>query len=228
MKKVAIVQSNYIPWKGYFDLIASVDEFIIYDEVQFTRRDWRNRNRIKTPNGTSWLTIPVETKGGYFQSIQNTRISQNNWREKHLASLAHNYRRAPYYNELKNFTETVYSQDSNNLSEVNIHIIKEICGFFEIKTKINLSSNYELSGDKSEKLASICEQSGADVYISGPNAKNYLDYQVFKKRKIKVDWFNYENYPVYQQLWGDFEHSVTILDLLYNCGPKSRKFMKYL
>ena len=189
-KRIAIVQSNYIPWKGYFDLIASVDEFILYDDVQYTRRDWRNRNLIKTPTGLTWLTVPVDVKGKYDQTIREARIA-GGWADKHWTTLTHNYGRAACFAEIAALLEPLYlDRDYDLLSDLNETFIAAICSYLGIGTRLSRSSVYELAGDKSERLASLCEQAGASVYISGPAAKTYLDETLFSDRGIAVEWFD--------------------------------------
>src|SRR5260221_12211734 len=145
MKKIAIVQSNYIPWKGYFDLINSVDEFILYDDMQFTRRDWRNRNKIKTKDGVQWVTIPVAVKGKYLQKINETQISEPDWGRRHLETLRANYLKSPYFHEYENLLRDLYlSNPSLYLSEVNYRFLKAICDLLGINTMISWSSDYEL------------------------------------------------------------------------------------
>lgn len=226
MKRIAILQSNYIPWKGYFDLIGAVDEFVIYDEMQYTRRDWRNRNQIKTPQGLKWLSVPVLVKGKYHQKISETEIDGDGWASNHWKSLEQNYRKAPYFSEISEWLYPLYSGSYRYLSELNMAFIQEICAYLEISTLITSSAQYSLSGEKSERLANICVQAGGNEYISGPSARNYMDESVFITKGLKLSWFNYEGYEEYPQLWGDFIHHVTILDLLFNCGKDSRKFMK--
>ena len=225
MKKIAILQSNYIPWIGYFDLIASVDEFIIYDSMQYTKRDWRNRNIIKTPQGNQWLSVPVQSKGQYFQSIFDTKIDGEKWQKDHWKAISMNYAKAPFFKEISKLIEPFYKLHYSHLSELNKSLILEICNYLDIQTNILDSSAFELEGDKSEKLLNICIQSGANSYLSGPSAKEYLDLDIFKKNKIKVEWFNYNNYQPYPQLWGDFEGGVSILDLLFNCGSSSKNYL---
>jgi len=228
-KKIAIIQSNYIPWKGYFDMIAAVDEFIQFDEVQYTKGDWRNRNKIKTPQGVQWLTVPVVVKGKYFQKIIETEIDGNYWTSLHWKSIVHNYRRATYFSEIASWLEPIYHEESfNHISQLNYHFIKSICQYLAIDTKITSSTEYHLTDGKTERLAYLCTQAGGTEYISGPAAKNYIDEKVFKDRDIKLTWFDYAGYPSYSQLWGDFVHEVTILDLLFNCGKKSSRYMRYV
>ncbi len=227
MKRVAIVQSNYIPWKGYFDLIAAVDEFILLDDVQFTRRDWRNRNLIKTPDGPKWLTIPVQVKGRYLQSIRETMIGDPGWPQQHWRSIALNYGRAPFFRETAEWLEPLYQAATfPDLSGVNRHFLRAICDRLGIATPLGSSSDHVLEGDPSERLASICAQAGAGVYLSGPAARAYLDEGAFARRGIEVRWFDYEGYRPYPQLWGPFEHKLSVLDLIFNTGPEARSFMK--
>lgn len=229
MRKVAIVQSNYIPWKGYFDMIAAVNEFILYDDMQYTRRDWRNRNQIKTPQGVQWLTVPVKVKGKYHQTIRATEIYGGNWAGAHCQAIARNYRRAPHFEEVAAIFEPLYLQHAYSLlSVLNRAFIEAICSYLGINTKISNSWDYTLMDGKTERLADLCAQAGGTVYISGPAAKGYIDEGVFSERGIKLTWFDYTGYPEYPQLWGDFTHGVTILDLLFNCGRDAPRYMKYI
>ena len=220
-KKVAIVQSNYIPWKGYFDLIDSVDEFILLDEVQFTRRDWRNRNRIKTKDGLQWLTIPVESKSGVLQKISETRVANHEWAAKHLGRIRHSYARAEHFRECDNFLEVLYGNcKSLNLSDINARFIRALCSILNIDTKITPSSEYRISSGKTERLVELCKQAGAETYFSGPAARSYLDERLFERERISVVWFEYTGYPEYPQLYPPFEHAVSVIDLLFNVGTK--------
>lgn len=228
MKKVAILQSNYVPWKGYFDMIAAVDEFILYDDMQFTRRDWRNRNLIKTPQGLSWLTVPVQVKGKYTQTIRETAIQGNDWAENHWKTLSLNYARAPHFASMRNVFAPLYARNYATLSELNRTFIEAICRQLGINTVVSNSWDYDLREGKSERLADLCLQAGATTYVSGPAAKDYLDVQVFQDRGLAVEWFGYEGYPTYRQLWDGFEHGVTILDLLFNCGYEAAQYMKFV
>uniref|UniRef100_A6VTI4 WbqC-like family protein n=1 Tax=Marinomonas sp. (strain MWYL1) TaxID=400668 RepID=A6VTI4_MARMS len=227
MKKIAILQSNYIPWKGYFDLINMVDEFVLYDDMQYTRRDWRNRNKIKTPQGLKWLTIPVEVKGKYFQKINETQISELDWAVKHWQTIKQFYSKTPYFKEYKDVFESFYLNTiETDLSKVNFNLIQIVSDILDIKTKLRWSSEFDLVDGQSEKLLSICQQAGANTYLSGPAAKDYFDESLAEKMGIKVEWMDYSGYPEYQQLHQPFEHGVTILDLIFNEGPNAIKFMK--
>lgn len=229
MKKIAISQSNYIPWKGYFDLIASVDEFILYDDMQYTRRDWRNRNQIKTPQGPVWLTVPVKVKGKYHQTIRETEIDGRDWAVAHWKSIVLNYKKAPYFEEVSSFLEPIYLNNAHDLlSPLNRELLEAICRYLGITTRITNSWEYELVDGKSERLAELCLQAGATDYVSGPAAKDYIVESVFSDRGLKLSWFDYRGYPEYPQLWGEFVHAVTVLDLLFNCGKGSPKFMRFV
>ncbi len=228
MKKIAILQSNYIPWKGYFDLIAAVDEFILYDDMQYTRRDWRNRNKIKTPQGLLWLTVPVKVKGKYFQEIKNTELDGMDWAKQHLRSLEQHYKKAAHFASVMELVTPLYMQEYTTISQLNTAFIKAICVYLGIDTKISMSSDYSLVEGKTERLANLCQQAGGSEYISGPAAKDYVVEDVFKDMAIKLTWFDYAGYPEYPQMWGDFEHGVSILDLLFTCGKDSPQYMRFV
>lgn len=228
MKKVAISQSNYIPWKGYFDMIAAVDEFILYDDMQYTRRDWRNRNRIKTPQGVQWLTVPVQVKDKYHQRIRDTKIHGENWAELHWKTLTQNYRRAQHFEEISTWLAPLYLDASHtHLSALNRSFIEAVCDYMNIGTKISNSWDYVFGEGKTERLATLCQQAGGSQYISGPTASEYIDASVFEGMGIELTWFDYSNYPTYTQLWGEFVHGVTILDLLFNCGKDFSRYMRF-
>jgi hypothetical protein len=227
-KKVAILQSNYIPWKGYFDIIAEVDEFIIYDEVQYTKNDWRNRNKIKTSTGVQWITIPVYQRS-LDQRIAETKISDSKWAAKHWNAINGSYARAPFFKGVyKDMFQAFYSSVSTPyLSEVNEQLIKLICEFLNVTTVISHSRDYDLDGDPTERLVSLCQQTKANTYVSGPAAKNYLDEALFTQAKIGIEWMDYSNYPEYPQMFPPFEHGISIVDLLFNTGPSAGRYMKF-
>jgi len=225
-KSCAILQSSYIPWKGYFDMINLVDEFVLFDCVQFTRRDWRNRNKIKTPRGLEWLTIPVESKGNFHARIDEMQTSNASWSREHWESLRHNYSKCAHFAEFKDAFENSYlSLDTTSLSAINRKFLEQICGILGIKTKLTSASDYDLADDKNMRLISICLQAGADTYLSGPAAKSYVDESLFNEHGIKVKWMSYEGYPEYRQLFPPFEHGVTILDLIFNEGAGASQYM---
>lgn len=226
-KRVAISQSNYIPWKGYFDLIRQADVFVLYDDMQFTRRDWRNRNRIQTISGLQWLTIPVKVKGRYYQAINQTQVVDSEWAERHWQRLEHNYQKSPFFPHYRSWLQSLYEQASHldGLSDINLLFIGSICEQLDIRTQLLSSRDLTLVEGKSERLLGICQQLGANCYISGPAAQSYMDLELFQKAGIEVQWMDYR-YPVYPQRHAPFEHGVTVLDLLFNVGPDASTYLK--
>lgn len=225
-KKIAIVQSNYIPWKGYFDLVNMVDEFILYDDMQYTRRDWRNRNKIKTRNGLKWLTIPVVVKGKYHQKINETEISDSSWPKKHWNTIAQNYSKSKYFGEYRAFFEELYlSCEEKLLYKINYRFIKSICGLLGITTKISWSMDYRPAKGKTERLIDLCKQAGAIDYLSGPSARAYMDEERFAQEGIRLEYIDYSGYCEYKQLYPPFEHGVSIIDMLFNEGPNAKNFL---
>lgn len=226
-KLAAILQSNYIPWKGYFDLINQVDEFILYDDMQYTRRDWRNRNKIKTSNGVIWLTIPVETKGKYYEKIKEIKVSDPNWAKTHWKTIEVSYARAKYFKEYRERFETLYLESQEQyLSEINYRFITEICKLLNITTRLSWSSSYQLAEGRTERLVGLCKQVGATRYLSGPAAKDYMEEELFQNEGLTVEYADYSGYPEYTQLYPPFDHAVSILDLIFNEGPNASRYMK--
>jgi hypothetical protein len=227
MKRGVITQSNYIPWKGYFDSIKKVDVFVVYDDMQYTKRDWRNRNMIKSAQGLKWLSIPVEVKGKYFQKINETKIADKSWNLSHWEILKQNYKTAAHFKEMSEWIEPLYQNcNFDFLTDVNLHYIHAICGFFQINTEIRLSSEFELAEEKTQRLVNICKDLHITDYYSGPAAKAYMDESRFANETINVHYWDYSNYPEYKQLYPPFEHGVSILDLIFNEGPNSIQYLK--
>jgi len=225
-KRVAILQSNYIPWKGYFDLINMVDQFILYDTAQFTKNDWRNRNKIKTRIGLQWLTIPVRHSFG--QSIHETTVSDASWSQRHWATLSQNYASCPHFPSYKRMFEQLYGEVSNEpqLSKINYRFLTEICSVLGITTPINWSSDFQLADGQTARLVDLCRQIGADEYLSGPAARNYLDESLFAGANIRVSYIDYTGYQEYRQAYPPFEHGVSIMDLIFNEGPEAPRYLK--
>jgi hypothetical protein len=222
-RRIAILQSNYIPWRGYFDMISQVDEFIIFDQVQYTKNDWRNRNLIKTDKGLLWLTIPVYHS--LSQTIKETKVSDINWNIRHWKTLCTFYKDALYFDDYDSMFEQVYLDIKTiYLSEINLIFLKFICLILGIKTKITDSTEYDLKIGKTEKLIGLCNQCGADTYLSGPAAKNYLNVEAMNKEGITVEWMDY-TYPEYTQLYSPFEPNVSIIDLIFNTGLNACKYL---
>lgn len=220
MKRVAILQSNYIPWKGYFDIIHDVDTFIFYDDVQYTTRDWRNRNRIKSESGPQWLTVPVG-------SDRDRRISDvllptdGAWAADHWRKITRAYRRAPYFDRYRPYFETFYLRRSwRSLSDLNQALIVGVCrDLLGVTTRFERSAEYGLTAAKGDRIIELLEKTGADLYVSGPSARAYLSEERCAAAGVAVVWKDYGGYPEYPQLHGAFQHDVTILDLLFQTGP---------
>ena len=225
MKYVAVLQSNYIPWKGYFDIIHDVDEFIFYDEVQFTKNDWRNRNQIITPQGKVWLSIPVGSNEKRL--IYEVDIKDSRWQKKHYQTLEMAYHKAPYWSRYKEFFQFVYYEKKwEYLTEINRFLIEHIAhDFLHLTTKFSDSRAYLTHGVKHKKLLSLVMGANADVYISGPAAKDYIIAEDYENENIKLIWKDYNGYPEYPQLWESFTHNVSIIDLLFNVGEDAPQYI---
>lgn len=229
-KKIAISQSNYIPWIGYFDLINYVDVFVFFDEVQFTRRDWRNRNRVMCDDKIKWLSIPLKNKGNYFKSIYEMEIKNQDWKEDHLNKIRSYYQNSKDFK--KNFQiieEIYYKIQSEKLSEINQTIIKEVCKKLGIETKFYNSNefcNLNNETDPSFRLLNICKENKVDLYVSGPVAKNYLNERLFEKSNIKVEWFKYNETDQNNKI--ELSENLSIIHSLINYGLDKSKFLKYV
>jgi hypothetical protein len=217
--KGMVSQSNYIPWIGYFYSINNVDIFAVYDDVQYTKRDWRNRNLINTPNGLKWLTIPICVKGNFLQKINEAKVSDRNWNIDHWNIIKENYRNTKYFNEISLWLEPLYKQCSYQyLSDINLFFIESICNYLKIRTNIVFSPISELVLDKNERLIQVCRDLSISEYYSGPSAKKYLDISFFSKESIHVNFWDYEKFIEERKHILDLNH-VSIIDLLFNEGP---------
>lgn len=226
-KKLAIFQSNYIPWKGFFNIIDIVDEFVFYDDVQYTKNDWRNRNIIKTPDGQQWLTVPVLYKNKFGQKIMDTRINGMHWKKKHLKSIIQNYKKAPCYEQTIEFISRMYQEiQSDFLCDINYHTCREICNFIGIQTPFKYSFDFNLPQDRNERLLDLCKQLNATHFINGPRAKSYLDEDMFSQNGVTVVYMDYSGYPEYPQLFPPFLHQVSVIDLILNTGKEAKAYMK--
>jgi hypothetical protein len=224
-RTVAIIQSSYIPWKGYFDIIHEVDEFIFLDDVQYTVRDWRTRNRIKTANGSMWLTVPAGSDRNRL--LCDVPIQNDGWQKKHWKAICHNYSRAPHFGTYRSFFEEIYlGRDWSNLSEMNQYVTRRIASeLLGIKTLFTDSRSYEAQGQKLDRILSLIELSGAARYLSGPSASGYLEAEKFNALGVALDLKDYSDYPGYSQLYPPFEHGVSIIDLIFNVGPEAPYFI---
>lgn len=224
--KIAILQPNYLPWKGVFDMINLVDVFVFLDDVQYTKHDWRNRNKIKTSNGTQWLTVPLKSNS-IKQKIFEVEVSDKvNWSKKHYYSFLANYAKANYFKKYEFLIEDFYIKNQwKKLNELNIYTTKKISEILKINTEFIRSSELNISTqDKNQRLIDIIKYLNGKIYVSGPAAKNYIDIEKFKQNNIDIYFMNY-NYPEYPQLYGKFIHEVTVLDVIFNCGENSLKYI---
>ncbi len=234
-KTVAILQSNYIPWRGYFDIMRRCDLFIVSDTVQYTKRDWRNRNSIKTPKGKLWLTIPVHNTPRSTTRIDEVQVADPHWPARHIETLQYNYRKAAAYAEVSPWLFALMQSLAGEqlLSRINTRLLVGIAEHLGIVTPIVQSSDVfprdTLNAlDKNARPLALCRAVGASCYLSGPAAKAYLDEQLLGAHGIDVAWMSYKGYPAYPQLWGDFEPNVSIVDLLLNTGARARDYFPSL
>jgi hypothetical protein len=225
--RISIIQSCYIPWKGFFDLIGRCDEYVVYDSAQFVKGHWHNRNRIKTAAGANWLTIPVITSNRLRQSIREVEISEK-WADRHWSIVEQAYKRAPFFEKYAPIIRRWYeaADTTTRLSEVNLIFISGIAAQLGIATRITSDLMYSFEGARNARLLGIIRAAGADRYLSGPAAKSYLDQSEFAKAGVSVEWMDYGRYQTYPQLHGDFIHEVSCLDLLFNTGPDARRYFK--
>ena len=223
MKTVVILQSNYIPWRGYFDLINAADLFVFHDDLQFTKGDWRNRNRILTARGPEWLTIPTGTDE--HRLICEVEVPDQSWKTKHRRRIEESYRAAPHFSQGRDLLDFLYDDPTTNLSDYNQRAVREIARRLSIDTDFADSRSLQPVGTKTERVVSILQQVNATRYISGPAGRNYLDQSLFDSAGIELEYFSYDAYKDYPQLHAPFRGDVTILDLFFNVGPDTRRFL---
>lgn len=226
MKKIAILQSNYIPWKGVFDMINQVDIFVFFEDVQYTQQDWRNRNIVKTSQGDKWIIVPVKNSNRKKQRINEVEIdNRSNWQKKHYNTFQMNYAKTPYFKKYKWIIEDIYIEHKwTSLSELNIYITKLIAKELGIKTEFINSTNLKSKGIKTDRLIEICKELDGSYYLSGPAAKDYIISSKFINEGIELDYIKYE-YPKYKQLHEPFNHYVTVLDLIFNYGQEASYYI---
>jgi hypothetical protein len=223
--RVGAIQSSFIPWRGYFDFISSVDAFVFLDDVQYKSRDWRNRNKIKTPKGVEWITVPV-IQGGRDMLVCDAKIDySNHWIKKILGSWSANYARAQFFNSTFELLSEIEIAKNTKLSSLNIELTRQICDYLCITTPLMTSSEFSLVGTKTDRLIDLLKKLNATKYLSGPSADTYLDKDAFRKNGIRLEYKSY-NYDPYPQLWGGFDGAVTVLDLIANCGPDAKNHLR--
>lgn len=229
MTKVAILQSCYMPWKGYFDIIGMADIFVIYDDVQYSKNHWHNRNQIKTDHGLRWLTVPVSRGAGLATRIDEVTVARD-FAQAHLALIEQAYEGALHFAEVRTLVEEVLRVASGQmlLTDINYMSITAISRYLGLFTPMVLSRDLDGGGGApTERLVRICKKLGATSYLSGPSAQSYLEVNLFKEAGIDVEWMDYSGYGEYRQLHGNFIHNVSILDLIFNLGHEAPQFMKF-
>jgi hypothetical protein len=203
-----------------------VDQFILFDDVQFTKRDWRSRNRIKTATGPMWLTIPVRVKGRYKQAVRDVCVADPTWNRDHWRTIQTHYTRAPFYGQFKDVLEDLFLGCSDlALSRVNYRFICGLRDILDITTKLSWSMDYVTIPGRTERLVSLCEQAHATEYVSGPSARDYIEAEQFERAGIKLTFFNYSGYPEYPQIHPPFDHFVTVIDLILHTGFEAKAYM---
>jgi hypothetical protein len=223
--RAAIIQSCYVPWKGYFDIIRSVDHFILFDDAQFRRGDFRNRNQIKTANGLKWITIPIAHSGVYPERIMDMRIGDPDWSRRHYEMIRQSYRGAPGWPVLDAWlNEVLLAQRAPTLTELNESLLRSLCGLLGIRTGFSRSVDHGVQcDDPTERLIRLCQAVGATHYVSGPSAKNYMREELFAENGMTFEYFDYRGYVEYPQPHGPFVHNVSILDAIACLGTGAHR-----
>ncbi len=225
MTTLVVLQPGYLPWLGFFDQIKKSDIFIFYDDVQFDKHGWRNRNRIKSANGFFWLSVPVLTKDKPTQLILETHINNKiNWNTKHIRAIQQSYSKSPYFNKYFPELESILSQNWINIAGLDIELTNMFCRWLDFDKKFYRSSDLNITGCRSERLLNFCRHFNADKYYSGSAARSYLDVEIFENNNIQVEWQDYQH-PVYNQLYGNFIPYLSVIDLIFNEGEKSREIL---
>jgi len=228
--KIIITQSNYIPWKGYFTTMKKATHIILYDDAQYTRRDWRNRNKIITNQGPSWLSIPIDVKGKFHQKVNEAKIKNQTWSQDHWNKIYNSYSKAPFFHDYGDYFKNIYLDELGRLeylTDINKLMLQKCNDLLDIQINILDSRDFVIRGGKTEKLINICKDLDADEYFTGPAAKNYMDESIFVENNIKLTYYDLDGFPEYQQLWGDFDHHVSILDMFFNLGKKTRDYFNW-
>jgi hypothetical protein len=219
MTRAAIIQSSYIPWRGYFDLIRSADVFVFYDDVQYSTGSWRNRNRLKTRGGPQWVTVPVHAS--ISRTIDQTAIARGgNWRARHRRQITEALAPAKFFVDAMRVWEDGVGGEFQSISELNIRLTQAISEYLGLGTRAVVSRELRAVGKSTARLVDLLGKVRADVYLSGPTARAYIDESAFRAAGIQLEYKTYD-YAPYPQLWGEFEGAVTILDLIANTGPEA-------
>ena len=219
--RVAALQPGYLPWLGFFEQMYQADVFVIYDEVQYDKRSWRNRNRIRTADGWCWLTVPVLTKGVFTQKITEVRVNNDlPWKRKHWKALLVNYQNTPYFKKYADFFEDVYKKNWEYLQDLDVEIIKYIKDDLGIRAPLDFLSSHEIEGASTTRVVNLLLKLGADEFYNGAAGRRFFDEELFRKNNIRLIYQDY-NHPVYKQRFPGFIPHLSIVDLMFNHGPES-------
>lgn len=219
MTTLAVLQPGYLPWLGFFDQMRRADVFVYYDDVAFDKHGWRNRNRIKSPTGPQWLTVPVRHKGLSGQKLLEVELDPNRpWRRKHVTALAQLYARSPHTADYLPQLGRTLDAPWTKLVELDIALSQLLAQWLCIRTATHRASALGIPGSRSQRLVELCRQFGARRYLTGDSARNYLDLELFDQAGIEVVWQNYRH-PRYPQQFGAFTPYLSVVDLLFNVGP---------
>jgi hypothetical protein len=226
MKKIVVSQPFFFPWVGLFEQIRLADVYVHYDDVQFAKRSFVNRTRIKTDQGLKWLTVPLSN---YSQGLKINELQENkeiNWRRQHLMVLSHTYARAPYKKDMLDLVEKVFFGPYSTVCELSVASINEVCSYYNIANPAEFlfSSQLNIGGRSTQRLLDIVQKLDGDVYITGHGARNYFDHDLFERNNIRVEYMDYQRTP-YPQLYGDFNPYVSVLDLIANAGKDGVKWI---
>ena len=221
---IAIHQPNYLPWAGYFHKMSLSDRFVLLDNVPFSKNSYQNRCKLKTRAGEAWLTVPVRTAECFAQSTNSVELDGFEWTRKHWATIEQHYKRAAYFGFVESALRCVFEREWELLADMCIDLIERVRAALQIAVPLVRSSSLAVEGHRSELLAAICKELQATEYLSGPSGRNYLDLDVFRRAGIKVSFHSFQP-PLYPQMHGDFIPGMSILDLLANCGPRSREYL---
>jgi hypothetical protein len=220
---IAIHQPNYLPWCGYFHKMLSCDLFVILDDVTYSKTAITNKNKIKSPDGPRLLSVPIGQKKGLIKDV--TIFDDRKWPQKHWGSIQRSYARAPFWKQYEQFFLPIYQNPDEKLADFNLRLIEVVRILLGIKTPIIRSSEIDgIVGKKGDKIISICKALQATIYLSGTGAKSYNDENEFERNQIRLEYQKFDHLE-YPQLWGDFMSHMSIIDLLFNCGPKSKEFL---
>ena len=226
VRTLVVLQPGFLPWLGFFDQMRRADVFVYYDDVQYDKHGWRNRNRIKAPTGPHWLSVPVRHAGLGKPRILDIEIDNNGgWARKHIGTLRQYYGRAPFFDRYIDDLESLFERPWRQLVDLNLALAARMAEWLGITTPILRSSELGVEGERSERLLALCERVEATRYLSGNAAQSYLDVGLFERHGITVAWQNYEH-PVYPQLYGEFVPYLSAIDLLMNCGEESGHILR--